>query len=97
MIINLQALKKLSFNKWFQDHVDTERLTEFEIARVIAVHKDRYTITSGAMVVDTPGMRELENFSVETGLDETFAEIRALTGKCRFSDCSHISEKGYAV
>jgi ribosome biogenesis GTPase len=55
------------------------------------------TLDGGAMIVDTPGMRELENFSVETGLDETFAEITALTGKCRFSDCSHTSEKGCAV
>lgn len=55
------------------------------------------TLAGGAMVVDTPGMRELENFSVETGLDETFAEITALAGKCRFKDCSHTSEKGCAV
>lgn len=55
------------------------------------------TLDGGAMVVDTPGMRELENFSVETGLDDTFGEIIALAGKCRFSDCSHTSEQGCAV
>ncbi|MFO7989911.1 MAG: ribosome small subunit-dependent GTPase A [Desulfotignum sp.] len=55
------------------------------------------TLDGGAMVVDTPGMRELENFSVETGLDDTFGEITALIGKCRFSDCSHTSEQGCAV
>jgi ribosome biogenesis GTPase len=55
------------------------------------------TLDSGAMVVDMPGMRELENFSVETGLDDTFAEITALTRKCRFSNCSHTSEQGCAV
>lgn len=54
-------------------------------------------LEGGAMVVDTPGMRELENFSVETGLDDTFGEITALTRKCRFSDCSHTSEQGCAV
>ncbi|MEX1302083.1 MAG: ribosome small subunit-dependent GTPase A [Desulfotignum sp.] len=54
-------------------------------------------LDSGAMVVDTPGMRELENFSVETGLDDTFWEITALTKDCRFSDCSHTSEQGCAV
>jgi ribosome biogenesis GTPase len=51
----------------------------------------------GAMVVDTPGMRELGNFSVETGLDETFAEITELSGKCRFNDCTHVNEKGCAI
>lgn len=51
----------------------------------------------GAMVVDTPGMRELGNFSIETGLDETFDEITALSKKCHFKDCAHIHEKGCAV
>lgn len=51
----------------------------------------------GAMVVDTPGMRELGNFSVETGLDETFADITELSGKCQFNDCTHVNEKGCAV
>jgi ribosome biogenesis GTPase / thiamine phosphate phosphatase len=47
--------------------------------------------------VDTPGMRELGNFSVDTGLDETFSEITALSEKCRFNDCTHVNEKGCAV
>ncbi len=51
----------------------------------------------GAMVIDTPGMRELGNFMVETGLDDTFAEIAELTGKCQFNNCSHSNEKGCAV
>jgi len=51
----------------------------------------------GAMVVDTPGMRELGNFSVDTGLEETFAEIITLSEKCRFNDCTHVGEKGCAV
>ena len=51
----------------------------------------------GAMVVDTPGMRELGNFSVETGLDETFAEIIELSQQCQFNDCTHVAEKGCAV
>ncbi|MBW2596510.1 MAG: ribosome small subunit-dependent GTPase A [Deltaproteobacteria bacterium] len=51
----------------------------------------------GAMVIDTPGMRELGNFSVETGLDETFAEIIELSKKCQYNDCTHVNEKGCAV
>ncbi len=51
----------------------------------------------GAMVVDTPGMRELGNFSIETGLDETFAEIIELSQQCQFNDCTHVTEKGCAV
>jgi len=50
-----------------------------------------------AMLIDTPGMRELGNFSVETGIDETFAEIAQLSEQCQFNDCTHLNEKGCAV
>jgi ribosome biogenesis GTPase / thiamine phosphate phosphatase len=50
-----------------------------------------------AMLIDTPGMRELGNFSSDTGIDETFAEIIALSEYCQFNDCTHINEKGCAV
>jgi len=67
--------------------------------------KGRHSTTSrqlikldcGAMVIDTPGMRELGNFSVDTGLDETFAEIIELSQQCQFNDCTHVTEKGCAV
>ena len=50
-----------------------------------------------AMLIDTPGMRELGNFSVEIGIDETFTEIVELSEQCQFNDCTHINEKGCAV
>lgn len=67
--------------------------------------KGRHTTTSrelvqlhnGAMIIDTPGMRELGNMSVETGIDETFSEIVELATLCKFSDCSHSNEKGCAI
>ncbi len=51
----------------------------------------------GAMVVDTPGMRELGIFGVETGLDQTFSDIISLSEQCHFNDCTHVEEKGCAV
>lgn len=67
--------------------------------------KGRHTTTSreliqlenGAMLVDTPGMRELGNMSVDTGIDETFSEIIGLSQNCKFSNCSHTIEKGCAI
>jgi ribosome biogenesis GTPase / thiamine phosphate phosphatase len=50
-----------------------------------------------AMLIDTPGMREVGNFSVETGIDETFTEILEISEQCQFNDCTHVSEKGCAV
>ena len=54
-------------------------------------------IGNGALIIDTPGMRELGNIAVEDGLDETFAEITALAQECQFGDCTHMNEKGCAV
>ena len=67
--------------------------------------KGRHTTTArqlarlpdGALIVDTPGMRELGGLGVDEGLDETFSEIVALATRCRFADCGHESEPGCAV
>jgi ribosome biogenesis GTPase len=65
--------------------------------RHATTYRQLIKLDCGAMVVDTPGMRELGNFSVETGLDETFAEIIELSQQCQFNDCTHVTEKGCAV
>ena len=54
-------------------------------------------LDSGAMIIDTPGMRELGNLSVDEGIDETFSEIVELSMSCKFRNCTHINEKGCAV
>lgn len=67
--------------------------------------KGKHTTTSrqlvcldnGAMIIDTPGMRELGSLSVDEGLDETFSDIVELSQNCKFSNCSHTHEKGCAV
>ena len=67
--------------------------------------KGRHTTTSreliqlgnGAMLIDTPGMRELGNMSVDAGMDETFSEILELSQNCKFNNCSHTNEKGCAI
>ncbi len=67
--------------------------------------KGRHTTTSrqliqlenGALIIDTPGMRELGNMSVDTGLAETFSDIQELAQHCKFGNCSHTLEKGCAI
>jgi len=54
-------------------------------------------LPGGALLVDTPGMRELGAIAVEVGIEETFSEIAALAAQCRFADCSHTREKGCAI
>ncbi|MBN2163662.1 MAG: ribosome small subunit-dependent GTPase A [Pontiellaceae bacterium] len=59
--------------------------------------RELITLDNGAMVVDTPGMRELGNMDVNEGIDETFEDIIALSVECRFNDCSHVNTLGCAV
>ena len=79
---------------------------EFETRPVSKIQsKGRHTTTSrqlvrlenGAMIIDTPGMRELGSMSVDDGLGETFSEIRELSQVCKFANCSHTDEKGCAI
>lgn len=53
--------------------------------------------SSGVLLLDTPGMRELQLVDCKQGVDETFADISALAMQCKFSDCQHQSEPGCAV
>ncbi|MCU7830283.1 MAG: ribosome small subunit-dependent GTPase A [Candidatus Thiodiazotropha sp. (ex Myrtea sp. 'scaly one' KF741663)] len=67
--------------------------------------KGRHTTTmrslhfmpAGGILLDTPGMRELQLFDCEQGVKETFADINKLAKSCRFSDCHHDNEPGCAV
>ncbi|MCL4523574.1 MAG: ribosome small subunit-dependent GTPase A [Acidobacteria bacterium] len=54
-------------------------------------------LPDGGMLIDTPGMRELQLWDAESGLERAFEDIAALAASCRFRDCSHHEEPGCAV
>ena len=54
-------------------------------------------LPNGGILIDTPGIRELQLWSAEEGLEAAFSDIESLVATCRFSDCSHESEPGCAV
>jgi ribosome biogenesis GTPase len=54
-------------------------------------------LDQGAMLIDTPGMRELGNIGVSSGLEESFSDIWSLAKNCRFSNCTHTQEVGCAL
>lgn len=56
-----------------------------------------HRLPTGAWIMDTPGMRELQVVDVAEGLDEVFEDVSALVTACRFSDCTHDKEPGCAV
>jgi len=67
--------------------------------------KGRHTTTSrslhclpgGGLLLDNPGMRELQIVDSEEGIKTTFSDIDSLAKKCRFKDCQHTTEPGCAV
>ncbi|MBN1570256.1 MAG: ribosome small subunit-dependent GTPase A [Acidobacteria bacterium] len=56
-----------------------------------------FFLPSGGLIMDTPGMRELQVWSLDTGLDSTFEDIQSLAEQCQFRDCSHRTEPGCRV
>lgn len=85
------------------------RLLGRETLRIGAVSdadgRGRHTTTArqlvelpgGGLLIDTPGMRELQPWGGEAAVDAAFDDVVALAAECRFTDCAHESEPGCAV
>ena len=65
--------------------------------RHTTTHRQLIELENGVSIIDTPGMREIGIARAEEGLDNTFSDIVALEGMCRFSDCRHETEPGCAI
>jgi len=59
-------------------------------------HRELIELPGGGLVIDTPGIRELQLWD-SGGMDEAFADVEDLAAACRFNDCSHSTEPGCAV
>ncbi len=55
------------------------------------------TLNSGGVILDTPGMREIQLADCKDGIATTFSDIETLAEQCKFSDCQHQTEPGCAV
>jgi ribosome biogenesis GTPase len=60
-------------------------------------NRQLFVLPSGALVIDTPGMRELQLWDAPEGINQTFPDIAELSSQCHFSDCRHADEPGCAV
>ena len=58
-------------------------------------HRQLLVLRDGSILVDTPGLRELQVW--EGDVDSAFSDVAELAARCRFSDCAHQSEPGCAV
>ncbi len=80
------------------DYFETQTVsTKTSKGRHTTTSRELVRLQNGAMLIDTPGMRELGSMSVDAGIDETFSEIQALSQSCKFGNCSHSNEKGCAI
>jgi ribosome biogenesis GTPase / thiamine phosphate phosphatase len=59
--------------------------------------RELFALPGGALVIDTPGLRELQLWDAVEGVAQAFADIEELAGRCRFQNCGHSSEPGCAV
>jgi ribosome biogenesis GTPase len=80
---------------------DTQRIGSVrqsdDRGRHTTTHRELFALPGGGLILDTPGMRELQLWEADEGLGGAFADIEELAAGCRFTDCSHSGEPGCAV
>ena len=64
--------------------------------RHTTTHRELFELPGGGLIIDTPGIRELQLWD-SGGLEDTFADVEGLAASCRFNDCAHGTEPGCAV
>lgn len=65
--------------------------------RHTTTHRQLVPLPSGGLLIDNPGIRELQLWTSEDGLEQAFDDVEALAARCRFRDCTHHGEPGCAV
>jgi ribosome biogenesis GTPase / thiamine phosphate phosphatase len=65
--------------------------------RHTTTHRELVRLPGGALLIDTPGMRELQLWSADAGVAETFDDIVIIGRECHFADCAHEHEPRCAV
>ena len=80
-----------------EERLATRDIREDGRGRHTTTHRELIVLPGAGCVIDTPGMRELQLWDSEEGLERAFEDVDALIAECRFSDCGHGTEPGCAV
>jgi ribosome biogenesis GTPase len=80
-----------------EELLETREIRDDGKGRHTTTRRELVQLPGGALVIDTPGMREIQLWVADDGLEEAFEDVTELFGHCRFSDCAHESEPGCAV
>jgi ribosome biogenesis GTPase / thiamine phosphate phosphatase len=92
--------KSTLVNRWLGEELMLTRETreDDDEGRHTTTHRQLLVLPGGGLVIDTPGLRELQLWDVgAAALETTFADVEELAADCRFSDCTHVHEPGCAV
>ena len=65
--------------------------------RHTTTHRELVRVPGGGVIIGTPGLRELQLWDADEGLDQAFVDVAELIAECRFSDCQHRTEPGCAI
>ena len=65
--------------------------------RHTTAHRELIRLPDGGLLIDTPGLREIQLWASEEDVERTFEDIADLASRCRFRDCGHAHEPGCAV
>jgi ribosome biogenesis GTPase / thiamine phosphate phosphatase len=75
----------------------THQIAEDGRGRHTTTSRQLIRLPGGALLVDTPGLREVQLWDADDGIQEAFADVDELAAGCRFNDCAHLREPGCAV
>jgi ribosome biogenesis GTPase / thiamine phosphate phosphatase len=92
--------KSTLVNRWLGEEAmaTNETREDDDEGRHTTTHRQLLVLPGGGLVIDTPGLRELQLWDVgSAALDATFAEVEDLAANCRFADCTHKHEPDCAV
>ncbi|MCF8001862.1 MAG: ribosome small subunit-dependent GTPase A [Halanaerobiales bacterium] len=88
-IINMLLGKSSQATKNIRENDDRGKHT--------TTNRELFLIPTGGIIIDTPGMREIQLWVDENSLDNVFSEIDELSAECKYNDCTHEHEPGCAV
>ena len=80
-----------------QDAFDTKAVSGTGEGIHTTARRQLIVLEQGALLIDTPGMRELGILGASDGLDDSFTDIRDLSVRCRYANCNHTQEPGCSV
>jgi ribosome biogenesis GTPase len=79
------------------EHLATTAIRDDGKGRHTTTHRELVPLPGGAVLIDTPGLRGIQIWDAEEGIEKAFPEVEALVERCRFADCEHRTEPGCAV